>query len=458
MHLAGDNTATGQPVGTTAAIVARALELGASELSEHSRTLARQCILDWFGVALAASREPLVRMLIDQVREDGAGSGASVLRQSGAFSLRQAALVNGAMGHAIDYDDVHLGAQGHVTAAILPAALALAEARQASGAQLLSAFVCGYEAMTMAGLYVGQPHYDQGFHATGTVGAFGAAAACAALLGLEAPAFAAALGIAGTQAAGLKAQFGTMCKPLHAGKASENGLLAAQLAQRGFSSRADLIECEQGFGQTMSPSVGQGLALVAANGEPHIHQTLFKFDAACYGTHAAIAAARQLRDEHRLEADQIKRVMVTLEPSLDRMCNIAAPRTGLEAKFSVRFNVAMALAGEDTAHPDVYTDAITRRGDLVALRDRIDVVAAPPGAPRMASEVGVDTADGRRLSASCDTSVPAGDITRQGDRLLGKFISLTTPVVGAERAQDIANAILDLERMENIGELMALAR
>ncbi len=442
----------------TAQVVARVLSLGSHELTTDASLLAKQCMLDWFGVALSARQEPLVGMLIDQATEDGAGRGASVPGCGSSFSPRQAALINGAMGHAIDYDDVHLDAQGHVTAAIFPAVLALAESRRASGPQLLSAFVCGYDAMVMVGRYVGQPHYDLGFHGTGTLGTFGAAAACGALLGLDAQVLARALGIAGTQAAGLKAQFGTMCKPLHAGKSNENGLLAAQLARRGFSSRSDLIECDQGFGKTLSPSVNAHAALLLPGGEAHIRHTLFKFDAACYGTHAAIAAARRIRQEHGLAPDQIHRVTVTLEPTLDRMCNIPEPRTGLEAKFSVRFNVAMALAGEDTSSPDVYTDAVAHRADLVALRNRIAVNPAPTGMPRMCSEVTIETMDGRQLSASYDTSVPASDIGIQGERLLHKFLKLATPVVGSDRAHEISRAILDMEHLGNIADLTALVR
>ena len=118
---------------------------------------------------------------------------------------------------------------------------------------MIAAFVAGYETAAASAWRCGPGHYGRGFHATGTVGAFGAAAACARLLGLDAEATGRALGIAGTQAAGLKSQFGTMCKPFHAGKASQNGLLAARLAARGFSSRPDLIECDQGFAATHSP-------------------------------------------------------------------------------------------------------------------------------------------------------------------------------------------------------------
>src|SRR5206468_7881059 len=209
-----------------------------------------------------------------------------------------AALVNGAIGHALDYDDVNLAMPGHPSVAILPGPMALAEQRNSTGREVVAAFVAGYETCCRIGMALRPGHYDRGFHATGTIGAFGAAAACAHLLGLDAEATARSLGIAGTQAAGLKSQFGTMCKPLHAGKASQSGLLAARLAARGFSSRPDLVECEQGFALTHGPDFNPEAALAEPANGFHIHANLFKYHAACYMTHAPIECGRELREKH----------------------------------------------------------------------------------------------------------------------------------------------------------------
>src|SRR5579863_9468978 len=200
-------------------------------LPEPVRALARQCVLDYFGVAMAGADDPLARILLDELEEAGGAAQAGIIGHQARLPALSAALVNGAIGHALDYDDVNLAMPGHPSVAILPGLLALAEARQSSGHEVIAAFVAGYETACRIGMALRPGHYGRGFHATGTVGAFGAAAACARLLGLD-----------GTQAAGLKSQFGTMCKPFHAGKAAQNGLLAARLAARGFSSRPDLVE------------------------------------------------------------------------------------------------------------------------------------------------------------------------------------------------------------------------
>src|SRR5581483_10735246 len=237
------------------------------------RELARQCVLDYFGVALAGAGDELVGILADEMAAAGGVAEASLVGRAARLPVLSAALVNGAASHALDYDDVNLAMPGHPSVAILPALVALAEARGASGRALIAAFVAGYETACRIGMALAPGHYGRGFHATGTVGAFGAAAACAHLLGLDGEATARALGIAGTQAAGLKSQFGTMCKPFHAGKAAQNGLLAA----RRFSSRADLVECDQGFASTHSRDFAPERALAEPPGGFYLRANLFKY-------------------------------------------------------------------------------------------------------------------------------------------------------------------------------------
>ena len=295
--------------------------------------------------------------------------------------------------------------------AILPALLALAEDRGSSGADVLTAFVAGYELQCRIGKAIAPGHYDGlGFHATATVGSFGAAAACAHLLGLDADRFATALGIAGTQAAGLKSMFGTMCKPLHAGKAAYHGLIAAKLAARGCTSRTDVIECVQGVARTHSPDFNPQRALDDPPGGWWIAANLFKYHASCYMTHAAIESARKLRDAHGFAPDQVERIDVHLEESCDRICNIPAPRTGLEAKFSLRLTTAMGLA----------------------LRD------------------------GSRFTARHDSGIPATDVAQQGTRLEAKFAALVDPVLGTDKTARLIADIGRLDSLPHVREMLGL--
>src|SRR5580704_16496338 len=300
----------------TKTLAAQASAVTYDDLPEPVRALARQCVLDYYGVALAGKDDELVAILLAELDEAGGTAQASVIGHKARLPSLSAALVNGAAGHALDYDDVNLAMPGHCSVAILPGLIAVAEQRRSSGREVIAAFVAGYEIACRIGMALRPGHYDLGFHATGTVGCLGAAAACARLLGLDAEATARAFGIAGTQAAGLKSQFGTMCKPFHAGKAAQNGLLAARLAARGFSSRSDLVECVQGFAATHGPDFRPEAALAMPDGGFHLFANLFKYHAACYMTHAPIECASRIREDHGVMPEQIADIVL----SLDRGC------------------------------------------------------------------------------------------------------------------------------------------
>ncbi len=424
-------------------------------LPAEVRELARQCVLDYFAVGLAGADDELARILLEELTEAGGAPQAAVIGHAERLPILSAALVNGAITHALDYDDVNLAMPGHPTVSILPALLALAEERKASGKAVIAAFVAGYETCCRIGMTLRPGHYTRGFHATGTVGAFGAAAACAHLLGLDAEATARALGIAGTQSAGLKSQFGTMCKPFHAGKAAQNGLLAARLAARGFSSRPDLIECEQGFAATHAPDFHPEKALAAPKHGFHIFANLFKYHAACYMTHAPIECGRQLR-EQGVAAAEIAAINLKVPLAIDRVCNIPAPTDGLEAKFSLRQTVAMALSGVDTASLGAYSVATATDPALVGLRERVNFDFREDF-PEAGAEIEVELKNGRKASAAFDAGIPNSDIADQGRRLTEKFDALAAPVVGAARARELREAIAELDRLSDAGVLSKLA-
>ena len=439
----------------TAELARRAASLRHDDLPEEMRLLARQCLLDWLAVTLAGSREELARMLLAEAEEQGGTPAATLIGQRLRLPTQQAALVNGAASHALDYDDVNMTMGGHPTAPLMPAILALAEARGAGGAQVIAAFVAGYETACRIGALVAPGHYARGFHSTATIGSFGAAAAAANLLGLGAARTATALGIAGTQAAGLKSMFGTMCKPLHAGKAAQNGLLAASLAARGFTSRDDVLECAQGFAETQSPDFHPERALALPRRGWHLADNLFKYHAACYLTHAPIECARAVRATPGFEPAAVRRVLLRVEQGAARVCHIPAPRTGLEAKFSLRLATAMALAGIDTASLDSYGDKTAADPRLVALRDRVEVEFRRDW-PHTLAELEVTLADGKVLSARHDSGVPADDLAAQGRRLAAKFMSLAAPVLGRLQAERLAASVAALDRLGSIAELTRL--
>jgi 2-methylcitrate dehydratase PrpD len=439
--------------GLTRALAEQARALSLSDIPETVRSWARQCVLDYIGCGIAGASDELVAILLAEMQEQGGKEVASVLGHAGRLPVASASIVNGASSHALDFDDVNLAMPGHPSVAILPALLALAEERGSSGGDVLTAFVAGYELQCRVGRTIAPGHYDVlGFHATATVGSFGAAAACAHLLGLDADRFATALGIAGTQAAGLKSMFGTMCKPLHAGKAAYHGLMAAKLALRGFTSRTDVIECGQGFARTHSPDFNPERAFDAPPGGWWITNNLFKYHASCYMTHAAIEAARKLREQHGFAPDQVEHIDVRLEESCDRICNIAAPTTGLEAKFSLRLTTAMGLAGVDTSRLSTYSEAVAADPVLIGLRDKVSFDFRT-GISNTFTEIQLSLRDGSKFTAHHDSGVPAADVAHQGARLEAKFAALVDPVLGTDTT---ARLIADIGRLDSLPDVRGI--
>jgi 2-methylcitrate dehydratase PrpD len=448
-------TTKGAGEGVTRTLVAMMQPVDFATLPTDVRKVGLQCALDWFAATIAGADEALPKRLIAHALAEGGKPLSTVVAQPHKLSPLQAALINGTTSHMLDYDDVNLSMNGHPSAVVMPAVLAAAEPLNASGAELLSAFVAGYETAARVGLLVAPGHYARGYHATATIGAVAAAVGCAKLLRLNDESMARAIGIAVTQAAGLKSMFGTECKPFHAGLAAQSGLRAAQLAALGMESRADSLECRQGFASVFSPDFHPE----AITGEPDRHyllENLFKYDASCYGTHSALECVRRLKQQHGFGPADVKRVVVRVEKTNDAVCNIQEPKNGLEAKFSVRFITAMALAGADTSDLSIYSEKTAADPVLVAMRNRVTVEIVE-NRPVMETDMIVELNDGRTVSCTVDVGIPGTDYDTQGERLVAKFGRLVPPVLGDDQA---ALLLARLEGLEDIAvvDLMDAAR
>ena len=443
--------------GLTRKIAENGIGMRFAALPPDVVSIAKCCLIDWLGVTLAGAQEELSRILQAEAREEGAKEQASVIGGGFRTSLMQAALLNGTASHALDFDDVNLHMVGHPTVPVVPGLLALSERDGGTGKDFIAAFVAGVETEVRISMLMGESHYLKGWHTTATVGTFGAAAAAAHKLGLDADACVTAFGIAATQAAGLKSNFGTMCKPLHAGKAAANGLYAALLAKRGFTSNPEILECVQGFGDTQSASFQPDKALDGIGKSFLTRAILFKYHAACYGTHASIEAASLMREKHNLTPERIEKIEVRVPESYQKMCNIQNPQTDLEAKFSLRFTTAMALAGENTGKNESYSHEMCKDPTVVYLRDRITVVPEAKW-EHANSEVIVSTNDGLVLRQMADASVPEQDQGRQWFRLSSKFHDLAEPVIGKDRAEAVVEKVGRLEKLDTLDEIVALCR
>ena len=430
---------------STQQLLAAARRVSNASLPADALSVAKSCVLDWLGVTLAGAREPAARILYEQlVRSDG-GDEATLLGVAARSSLQSAALFHGTASHALDYDDTHWGLQGHPTAPVLAAIWGLAEREHASGRTLLTALITGVEVECLLGRWLNPEHYARGFHATGTLGSFGAAAAAAHILGLNDSEWLHAIGLAGTQAAGLKSAFGSMAKPLHVGRAAQAGLSAALLAKGGFTGCTNILDDVQGFAATHG---GARSPLTAAAPDPgyEITETLFKYHAACHLTHATIEALHSL-DPIALE--EIARVQLNVDTTCLGVCAIERPETGLQAKFSLKATAAMALLGQATEDPKTFTDENARAPQLRALMEKVHVGIQPMPATR--TEVTLTLRDGRVREASHDSGIPERDLSLQAHKLARKFAGIA-PLPAAVR-EAVQASVEALEQLGDVGEL-----
>jgi 2-methylcitrate dehydratase PrpD len=436
---------------STQQLIAAARRVGQARLPADVLTVAKHCVLDWLGVTLAGAREPVARILYEQVGRSDRGDEATLLGLDARSSLPTAALVHGTAAHALDYDDTHWGLQGHPTAPVLAAIWGLAERERVSGDALLTALVTGIEVECRLGRWLNPQHYALGFHATGTLGAFGAAAAAAQLLDLDDTAWLWALGLAGTQAAGLKSAFGSMAKPLHVGRAAQNGLTAALLAKGGFTACAAILDDEQGFAATHG-QVSSPLEAASPGAGFEISETLFKYHAACHLTHATIEALHGIMRAHPIAVEDIAHVALTVDSTCLGVCAIERPESGLQAKFSLKATAALALFGHATEDPRTFSDGNAQAPQLRALMQKVHVGIKPMAATR--TELSVHLSNGQAHQAAHDSGIPERNLDLQGQKIARKFDHLA-PLSAAVR-QELRAMVGDLERLADVREITRL--
>jgi 2-methylcitrate dehydratase PrpD len=423
---------------------------------------AKHSILDWIGVTLSGWSDPLVGKLTEFVVAEGGREAATLVGSGRKVSASQAALVNGAASHALDFDDVHLQSRVHPSVPVAPAALAVAERDRRDGKGLILAFVAGVETQSTIAAVMGEAHYRRGWHNTATFGMFGAAAAAGSLGGLTTDQLLDAFGIVATQAAGLRVSFGTACKPLHAGHAASQGLIAAALAREGFSSRRDALECADGFAamQGGEDSLARMAAVLDSHGalDKDYFRTRsinFKFHASCYGTHGPIESALGLRA--RLQGALPDRIAVNVEPQYMSVCNIATPKSPLEAKFSIRHTVALALLGHDLADGNSFSQTLIADPAVAGLRERISVVS-DAGLKRATARIEARLPDGTTLSADADVSQVEADLDRQRQRIEAKFAACARDHLNDSGIAGIIDICRELEQVADMTELVSALR
>ncbi|WP_425078174.1 MmgE/PrpD family protein [Ruegeria denitrificans] len=416
---------------------------GPVSTTAQARIVTSLSVLDWMAVGRAGATEPVSCIVRDMVLAEG-GNAQAHLFGGGAAPLRGAALVNGTISHALDYDDTHFAHIGHPSVAILPAALAVAEWDDRILVDLLEAALVGMETSIRVGLWLGRGHYQAGFHQTATSGAFGAAVAVGRLLGLDKTQMRSVLGLTATRAAGLKAQFGTMGKPYNAGLAASAGVEAAVLVQRGFQPNADALEGTYGFGATHQGAADQG-ALEGLGDEWLFETVSHKFHACCHGLHAALEAARALD----IAEPEVAEIKIKTHPRWMSVCNQLSPTTGLGTKFSYRTVIAMQALGYDTALPGSYTDKVCADPRITSLQDRI-TVEADESLSETQAHLALLRRDGIRREATHDLMTPMSLSDRE-DRVRAKASKL----IGTDKADAIWSMLRTGGRARDLAERMA---
>ena len=414
---------------------------------------ARRALVDWYA-AVVPGAVVAPASLLERARAEDLDRGGAALALGTRATARAAALINGTAAHTVEVDDIFKFGIYHPGAPTIAAALAAAQDDGANGAALLRAVIVGYEISTRIGAAMGRAHY-RFWHNTGTIGTFGAAAACAEIYRLDATRFAHALATAATFAAGLQQAFriDSMSKPLHAGHAAEAGLLAAQAAREGVTGSFDVIEGEAGFGRAMGDGPDWDAALGTLGREFHITRMTFKNHACCGHTFAAIDGALALQRTLKAAPPEIARVRVgTYRPALE-VAGIEHPTTPAEARFSLKYVVATALVHGSVRlaafEPDRLADPATR-----ALMERIELEVDPrldaafPG--QRAAQVEFETRDGRterhfQHARKGDPELPLSD--RELDE---KFLELAAPVLGEPRARALLARLWRVDELESV--------
>lgn len=432
------------------------------EISAEARTKAKECMLDCMGVTIAGSAEPIAAPVTQYIDAVGGHAECTIVGLGGRTSVTHAALANGVFGHVLDFDDTNQIFIGHGSVAIVPAIFALAEKLGADGRDIITAYMLGTEVQWKLGeaLVDCGDHYARGWHSTCTIGAFGAVAASAKLLDLDEEQTACAFGIAASEAGGFQEQFGTHCKPFHAGRANEIGVRAALLAKGGFTSAKSAFEGKVGFLQLVAGKYD--LSKVANFGKPWgiLEKTFgrginLKAHPVCASALGAVEGMQSLMKMHGFTADDVETIECGVRPHSLNILMYHEPKSGLEARFSAEYWPAITLLEGRLGLREI-TDAVVARPDVQALVKKVKVYPDPTIQVSTARvNIKVTLKNGKSYSEGYYPAKGATDNPLTREELLEKFNECAVwGGVSPENAGRAAALLLDLENLTSAGELM----
>jgi len=423
---------------------------------------ARGFILDGIGVTLAGSVEEGSRILRRYVQQMNGRKEATIIGTMINAPVPKAALLDGAFGHAMDYDDTQLstskkavyGLLTHPTVPVLAAALAVGEKLRVSGRELVTAYVLGVEVECRLADAIDPRHYQSGFHSTATMGGLGAAMAVGKLLRLDHEQLERALGLAASMASGLRENFGTMTKPLHAGRAAENGVTAAQLARLGFTSARNILEAKRGFFNAMAGGFDRS-KIAGRLGRPYFMEkpgiSIKPYPSGSL-SHPAQDLILEMVKEHQLLADEIARISVGTNSNVPNALIYPMPKTALEAKFSIPFCMAIAVL-EKKAGIAQFVDKKALSPKVVELMRRVrlyvDNEMEGLGYDQVRCRIAVELKSGKIIAGRKDVAKGHPLNPMSWDELGEKFRDCAGPIIDQRRSEKAVELLAHLEQQES---------
>jgi aconitate decarboxylase len=434
-----------------------AVNLQFSDLPPSTVKAAVRSFHNWFGCAIGGSTHEAVTITKTSLSPFFGKATSSLIGQGTQTDAQHAALINGIASHVHDYDDTHLQTIIHPTGPVASALLAYAEFKGGvAGVDFILALTAGIEAECKLGLAVWPEHYDVGWHITSTTGSIGAAVAVGSLMKLNVEAMQHAIGIAATQVTGLREMFGSHTKAFHAGRAAQNGLLAALLAGKGFTSSAGSLDGKRGWANVVSTreNIDGVFSTLATTWE--IEQNAFKPFPCGIVIHPIIDGCIQVREEllgQNKSAADIQRVDIEVNRLVLELTGKKKPKDGLEGKFSVYYGAAIGLV-LGRANPAQYEDSVVQDTKIIDIRDKVTAVVTdiPPESCRIV----VVLKNGERLEKQVLHAVGSVEAPMTDEQLHEKFMDQATVVVGEKMARQYSDACLSLQNASNVSELLQM--
>ncbi|MFC1918501.1 MmgE/PrpD family protein [Chloroflexota bacterium] len=433
-------------------------QTGFAEIPAEVLPAAKRAILDCTGCALAGSKEPAGKLITELSKQVGGNPVATVIQGDFKTSAPDAALANGTIAHALDYDEMDGGSPSHNSVIVLPAILALGEQEKASGKDVLAAYIIGFEMATRTSHIMGRVHWNEGWHSTSTAGTMGSVAAASKLLKLDSHKVAMALAIAASQASGLMQQFGTMTKPFHAGMASRAGVVSAMLARLGFTGDENILEGKAGYFKVLGKKEDwefEGLPASLANPcfsilSPGVY---FKQHVCGGANQPAVDAILQIARSHRISPDEVETIEAIVPDLMIRECTHHRPKTALEGKFSLEFTISIALL-EGQVRLAQVTDEKVQAPRTKELIERIKVTGHEP-TDSDPDRLIVTLRDGRQYIEPTGP-IKGGKKPLSDDELIDKYRDCARLALSEKDISRSIEMIQNLEQLTDIQQLTGL--